>query len=180
MNEINAIETLYKGAIFRSRLEARWAAFFDLVRWNWQYEPLDLNGYIPDFILQFYKPLLVEVKPELCQSGLFQHTHKIEASGWNGRAMVLPAAPGFSGSDAGWDCCIGILSQEDPNGGMCWSDANFHKCCHCGNYSVHHALFGWICEVSGCYEGDHFLGRVELSNFQRMWNQAGSVVRWKR
>ena len=31
--------TLYNGRRYRSRLEARWAAFFDLVRWPFEYEP---------------------------------------------------------------------------------------------------------------------------------------------
>lgn len=44
-----AIPTLYNGVQFRSRLEARWAAFFDLCHWKWEYEPIDLNGWIPDF-----------------------------------------------------------------------------------------------------------------------------------
>src|SRR5690554_4428220 len=46
------IETTYKGINFRSRLEAKWAAFFDLLGWKWEYEPVDLNGWIPDFQLQ--------------------------------------------------------------------------------------------------------------------------------
>jgi hypothetical protein len=32
---VNAIETVYRGSLFRSRLEARWAAFFDLFGWDW-------------------------------------------------------------------------------------------------------------------------------------------------
>jgi hypothetical protein len=71
---VNAIPTKYAGTQFRSRLEARWAAFFDLLAWQWEYEPIDLAGYIPDFIVripvQSYdgvaglrEPLLVEVKP---------------------------------------------------------------------------------------------------------------------
>lgn len=71
---MNAIPTKYAGVQFRSRLEARWAAFFDLVGWRWEYEPIDLAGYIPDFVVQrplmsydevpgFDEPFLVEVKP---------------------------------------------------------------------------------------------------------------------
>lgn len=76
---IAAIPTVYNGVQFRSRLEARWAAFFDLCGWRWDYEPLDLNGWIPDFAvypLRFPKyrdrssrevtrgvPILVDVKP---------------------------------------------------------------------------------------------------------------------
>lgn len=62
---MNAIPTKYAGVQFRSRLEARWAAFFDLCGWKWDYEPIDLEGYIPDFIVAFERPLLVEVKPLL-------------------------------------------------------------------------------------------------------------------
>lgn len=61
---MHAIPTTYKGVRFRSRLEARWAAFFDVVGWEWNYEPIDLNGWIPDFkIATVGDPLLVEVKP---------------------------------------------------------------------------------------------------------------------
>jgi hypothetical protein len=53
---IEAIPTTYKGVQFRSRLEARWAVFFDFVGIKWQYEPrvLDVSWdsvYIPDFWL---------------------------------------------------------------------------------------------------------------------------------
>ncbi|MEN2464926.1 hypothetical protein [Ornithinibacillus sp. JPR2-1] len=36
---IKAIETIYKGYRFRSRLEARWAVFFDSLGIKWEYEP---------------------------------------------------------------------------------------------------------------------------------------------
>jgi len=62
---IAAIPTRYKGVNFRSRLEARWAAFFDLMQWQWHYEPIDMQGWIPDFIMgsDLNTGLLVEVKP---------------------------------------------------------------------------------------------------------------------
>jgi len=56
-----AIETLYKGIKFRSRLEATWAVFFDNLGWEWEYEPCDFNGWIPDFLLE--GEYFVEVKP---------------------------------------------------------------------------------------------------------------------
>lgn len=56
MTTIKAIETSYKGCRFRSRLEARWAVFFDAIGAAWQYEPQGyvLPGgicYLPDFLL---------------------------------------------------------------------------------------------------------------------------------
>jgi hypothetical protein len=49
--KIKAIPTKYDGVQFRSRLEARWAAFFDLNGWEWQYEPVDFDGWTPDFLI---------------------------------------------------------------------------------------------------------------------------------
>ena len=64
---IKAIETSYKGYRFRSRLEARWAVFFDALNIQWQYEPegFDLDGlfYLPDFHLDTVD-MWAEVKPQ--------------------------------------------------------------------------------------------------------------------
>jgi hypothetical protein len=55
MQMIAAIETRYAGCRFRSRLEARWAVFFDHLGIPWQYEPqgylVDGKPYLPDFRL---------------------------------------------------------------------------------------------------------------------------------
>lgn len=53
MEKLEAIPTYYKGYHFRSRLEARWAVFFDAIGAQWEYEPegFTRNGisYLPDF-----------------------------------------------------------------------------------------------------------------------------------
>jgi len=52
---IKAIETEYQGYRFRSRLEARWSVFFNVLGIEWEYEKegFDLDGiwYLPDFWL---------------------------------------------------------------------------------------------------------------------------------
>ena len=53
---IQAIPTRYAGCFFRSRLEARWAVFFDTLNVKWEYEKegfqlKDGNRYLPDFWL---------------------------------------------------------------------------------------------------------------------------------
>ena len=73
-------ETLYKGIQFRSRLEARWAVFFDALGLKWEYEPEgyrmdDGTCYLPDFYVHDIKGhvgkaphgdgIFVEVKGEL-------------------------------------------------------------------------------------------------------------------
>jgi hypothetical protein len=64
--DIKAIETVYEGYRFRSRLEARWAVFFDSVGWRWSYEDEgykfpDGTCYLPDFYLLDYG-LFIEIK----------------------------------------------------------------------------------------------------------------------
>lgn len=67
MSNIKPIETVYNGYRFRSRLEARWAVFFDAVSIKYEYE---LEGfelgdgvrYLPDFWLPEFN-FHVEVKP---------------------------------------------------------------------------------------------------------------------
>ena len=52
------IETEYHGYRFRSRLEARWAVFFDALGVEWRYEPEgyeqddSTNRYLPDFCVK--------------------------------------------------------------------------------------------------------------------------------
>lgn len=64
--EMKAIKTTYNGIEYRSRTEARWAKFLELIDAGAQYEPegFDLDGewYIPDFFLSRTKCWL-EVKP---------------------------------------------------------------------------------------------------------------------
>lgn len=64
---ITPIETNYAGCRFRSRLEARWAVFFDHLGISWEYEPqgYNINGrpYLPDFRITVGKmKIAVEVK----------------------------------------------------------------------------------------------------------------------
>lgn len=69
---MSAIPTVYAGVQMRSRLEATWAAFFDEMCIDWEYEPIDMNGWIPDFAIWMMSrhgsdrlspnPMYVEVK----------------------------------------------------------------------------------------------------------------------
>lgn len=84
---MQAIETSYAGCRFRSRLEARWAVFFDTLDIRWEYEAQGymcsprcwLTGnsydakfpYLPDFWLPEYS-LFAEIKGTLDQPGLYR------------------------------------------------------------------------------------------------------------
>lgn len=58
--------TCWRGVVFRSRLEARYAALFEGYGWEWKYEPVNLSGWVPDFSVVVggaERAALVEVKP---------------------------------------------------------------------------------------------------------------------
>ena len=80
---MKAIETMYNGYRFRSRLEARWAVFFDALGVRYEYEPEgfvldDRTWYLPDFRVKCYgkrgeydsKPfdLYIEVKGHMTEA----------------------------------------------------------------------------------------------------------------
>lgn len=67
---IKSIDTYYRGRLFRSRLEARWAIFFDALSISWSYEEEGyrvegFKGYLPDFklITPQGRTRWVEIKP---------------------------------------------------------------------------------------------------------------------
>ena len=74
------IQTTYKGYRFRSRLEARWAVFFETCSLPWVYEKegynLESGPYLPDFWLPSLK-LWAEIKPE---GTISENNHPKEAS----------------------------------------------------------------------------------------------------
>jgi hypothetical protein len=113
-----AIETRYAGCHFRSRLEARWAVFFDALEIRWDYEPegVEISGcygpqrrYLPDFWLPDLK-CWVEVKGDW--SAVSPDYWKMLADGmdWGG-----PLADGV------------LLLGPIPRGSVPWSrgDRNF-------------------------------------------------------
>lgn len=77
LQRIPSRPTTYKGCRFRSRLEARWAVFFDWLHIEWQYEPEKIHtiggfNYIPDFRLPIFAGrddtqlgVWIEIKPSL-------------------------------------------------------------------------------------------------------------------
>lgn len=119
---IKAIETVYNGYRFRSRLEARWAVFFDALKIEYQYEPegFDLDGrwYLPDFYLpEINGGLWVEIKPVKTQKyshKFFDYSRKhgmfLPNSGSPG-FIVVAGQPGFTKSGAGgWVGSFDVMS----------------------------------------------------------------------
>ena len=74
---LKPIETTYRGCRFRSRLEARWAVFFQTLGLKWEYEPEGFqltsgDWYLPDFRVGLVNgPTWFEVKPSGGDTRLF-------------------------------------------------------------------------------------------------------------
>lgn len=130
---IKAIETEYNGYKFRSRLEARWAVFFDALHVPYEYEPEGFElasgkKYLPDFRVKCWgtrgeigeKPfdLYIEVKGEMTE---------YDAA----RIKEFASIPEFSlfDSDEEWlqkveqSNSVLIVGQIPPKGGSCDSSA---------------------------------------------------------
>jgi len=142
---------MYAGVQFRSRLEAKWAAFFDLVGWKWEYEPLDLNGYIPDFLVTFLNrsaPWIIEVKPALKLTDYHEAQQKIERSGWLKTHTELRGA-----------ACVGAIIGIDD----IWIPEN------------------QVCLGSRITDDDIWVPwcHGKRSPLVKMWREAGNLVQWK-
>ena len=86
------IETQYNGYLFRSRLEARWAVFFDALEIYYEYEPegfklsweengeIISRGYLPDLYLPEWD-CWVEIKPG--------NSPKIDKDKWQNTLKIL-------------------------------------------------------------------------------------------
>lgn len=140
---MNAIETTYKGYKFRSRLEAKWACVFDQLGWEWEYEPIDFNGYIPDFYIDFGKrQWYVEIKPAMKHQEFDEAIAKANRSRgefiddeyehWSNPFLVLGGkfADGFSVCGG----CNGVsihAALEDTRLGIVASDVHLVRCPAC-------------------------------------------------
>ena len=95
---IKPIETRYAGYRFRSRLEARWAVYFDALRWSWEYEAEGYvlsNGqtYLPDF--QFGPNFWAEVKAESALDTEFDKARQL-VKDTGGVVLLLAGLPAES------------------------------------------------------------------------------------
>lgn len=106
---VRAITTRYSGHAFRSRLEARYAVYFDHLGIRWDYEPEGFelgNGlrYLPDFWLPEFN-LWVEIKPSYPDKVSIEKASRL---GQGHRAVIIFCGPPRAefhetGAFFGWD-----------------------------------------------------------------------------
>ena len=165
---IKAHPTEFMGTIYRSRLEARWAAFFPLAKIEYQYEPVDLHGWTPDFRLSWpcthsecnfitmpdgscgvdpargrVHSILVEVKPYISISQFKGHKCMDHFYG-EGIPADSSAAFGENPSVTYWEMCHGA------GGGVCTIEDDVN----------------WMSS------------RRDYIDINSLWAEAGNITRW--
>ncbi|OAE40651.1 hypothetical protein [Agrobacterium tumefaciens] len=114
--------TEYSGVLFRSSLEAQWAAFFDLIGWKWEYRQLHFGAYEPCFKVLTRRNLMViiEVKPIEPTASQNAVLHEFEGCvPWydlteaGGEPMLL-LGTGPRKTHLGWRLSKNYLQDEEP------------------------------------------------------------------
>jgi hypothetical protein len=196
------IPTLYGGVRFRSRLEARWAAWFDVAGWPWEYEPAVEYGYwIPDFVLLGCNRIPVEVKPIewlprdevaylpdrwIRQAREHPALTKVLQSGCE-EVLVLGSRP-IGRYDTDGSCALGVLAYcgrgddgyagDEPFKPHCdiaslWAGYAPHRFDFAAFYMSYHYRMG------GQKDGDNHLKRSDDGDLDLAWREAGNRTQWR-
>jgi hypothetical protein len=203
---IKAIPTTYAGVQFRSRLEARWAAFFDICGWAWDYEPFDLDGWAPDFMLKGAQKSLVEVKTiEFCgpEKQLYRQAlagadkaFDISMPRANGappqyETMVVGNGPFKSEQSQQWS--LGVITSPKK----AWDEIEAEIFAEHANdatfgsdiadlYAGKSVKFDYAARwgsyryrIGGLHDGDKHLTPIADDTPLSMWREAGNIVQWR-
>lgn len=182
---MKGIPTLYKGVQYRSRLEAKWAAMFDLLGWRAEYEPFDLPGWIPDFALIGESTVLVEVKPfftleEFYDSGTIEKNlramantpyakeHLLLVGASLGGSGASPESEDYDGTVLGW---VGGCEEEFANAIIVYDEI----------YDFFSETGAWYGHM-GIQGSGKKLWRdtVSSENLLKLWAQATNATQWKK
>lgn len=188
---MKAHPTEYRGVEYDSRLEATWAAFFDLAGWTHHYQPVDLEGWSPDFSIQTAEdPILVEVKPiepvkrPWPKSSVFDaatERRMVLAAGERHNLLLLGLRPPGTVENANYEHALPELGAfYDPFDCGAWETA------------VLIAPAGaWDIDISGCgvfgpriaegrgIGGDHHCHGVDSAMAQSAWSQAKNATKYR-
>ena len=162
---MKVIETIYNGYRFRSRLEARWAVFFDALGVEYQYEPEgyelgDGIRYLPDFWLP-KQNCWIEIKGEEPTPEEFNKGHRLAVLTEKNLYILSGGIrlPHEMYQYEGHYLCLGVWGWEnkyDENGDL--SDETKESLRRSISYSDNGQ---WWCECPHCHKiGIEYEGRA--------------------
>jgi len=164
---IKAHPTRYKNVMFRSRLESRWAAFFDLLAWKWEYEPIDFADWTPDFYVEIpcghsecnpTHDVYAEVKPYRSIKDFEGHP----CSGWL-------CGEKYSDGGEGKEVSLGVdaAMMLGINPGVAQIE------------DMSHGAGGGCFDIRFFVPRDGNVGLYQGSLSEELWSEAGSIVQWR-
>ncbi len=175
---MKAIETLYSGTIFRSRLEARWACFLDALCWPWTYEAPIGRRYLPDFVIGGNAPLAVEVKPAVAEQDYLDALGKVVfglEGGWKHDILIVGLSPVAASLDG---CCrlhpaVGLLGR-----GRSFAVGSWYRCPVCTGIAVAQEGSRFLDRPCGHAAVGAEVGGAAASAVDAAWAKATNAVRW--
>jgi hypothetical protein len=169
---IPSIPTIYNSRRYRSRLEARWAAYFDILGLDHEYEPSDLGGWSPDFLIRTSGiPVLAEVKPivEPDEDTCLRMVENAKKAKFSGSLLLLGVSP-FKATETphsaiaiGW---IGTIAGD-------WFEGIFST--YLGNLDI----MGCTPVQEIAYVWDESADYISGPSMLRAWATASNVVQWR-
>lgn len=186
--DIKSKPTRYNGRNYRSRLEAQWAAFFDLTGWEFQYEPSEINGYNPDFIIKckskMYptKYIIVEVKPSVFIDEEYKESVYDKYCKTNAHILILSDMPFYKSDDYDDLVTLGFGSQffEEPYKRSSWLEMHMKSLNDFGSNEVM-----WDGMISGKIDRKEFLRFEQRENMPTIislynnWYECANKVQFK-
>jgi hypothetical protein len=161
--DIVPIPTKYNGYTFRSRLEARWAVFFDIIGVKYEYEKqvynLPSGMYLPDFYLPditarrtIRKGVWLEIKP----------TEPTDEEGLKCNELagitqipyyIFVGEPGEFGEESGYEYSVNdweSFCNSRLSYGWMDNEMRFCKCYNCGHVKIEYNEGNYMhCPICG-------------------------------
>jgi hypothetical protein len=185
MYTIQAIPTVYQGRQYRSRLEAKWAAFFDEIGWRYEYEPFDLGEWSPDFMLRSndaLREILVEVKPitQIDETVCARMERAANEHSWRGDLMLLGTTPNVGELVQPWNGpAIGWLAEfDDYEGQNSWYWAHAGTGLYKGKIDFSHEYGAYYGRITHC--GYKQAEELPFSQIEAAWSRASNTVQWHK
>jgi len=158
--------------------------FFDLIEWRWTYEPVDVDGYIPDFLIHGPNAFYVEVGPVLTLAEFQAKAEKADrASTELGRDVLVVGISPIADLrlDSG-HIAAGLLGEYGTYEGettLDWAAAPWAWCRTCQRFAIYHGYQSYDhrpCGEAGHDRENPFAGAVQLED---LWAEAGNTVQWR-
>lgn len=189
--------TAYRGNLYRSRLEATWAAFFDLCGWRFEYEPPELPGWAPDFLpFGNQMPVLCEVKPitrphaETCA----RISDAANEARFRGHLLLLGVGVsvadgalglGLGWGDDGWNPWFSEAPGPETEDNL--DEFNFGEFAAAayvvspdGRLDFAHDMNAFCGHMTGAWDGDHYLNPDSGDAMAgKKWGIAKALTQWR-